>query len=112
MDNEVSQTNNSWNTTQSVAQLYLYTERILYSFNHGGQMAFITTAMTSAPAPLPTRKLITPGLVQQDGALSGVAIAFHALLAESWDLGGGHGNWAEIIYSGWGGLAGATSMRL
>lgn len=45
-------------------------------------------------------------------SLSEVTIAFHALLAECWDLsGGGHGNWAEIIYSKWGGLAGATSMR-
>lgn len=67
-------------------------------FYHGGQTALITAAMTSTPAPHPTRKLIIPGLVEQGC----VAVAFHALLDECRDLGGGHGNWAEIIYSGWG----------
>lgn len=71
-------------------------------FTHRGQTPLINAAVTSTPAALPTRKQISPGLVEQGGALSGVAAAFHALLAECWDLGGGHGNWAEIIYSGWG----------
>lgn len=92
------QTKNSWGTTQII---FIHKESFT-PFNHGGQTALITAAVTSTPAPLPTRKLIVPGLVEQGDALSGVTIAFHALLAECWDLGGGHGNWAEIIYSGWG----------
>lgn len=94
---QVPQTHSSWSTTQIIR----IQDDSFTPFNHGGQTAFITAAMTSTPAPLPTRKLIIPGLVEQDGALSGVTIAFHTLLAECWDLDGGHGNWAEIIYSGW-----------
>lgn len=62
--------------------------------DHCGQTTLITTAMTSIPAPPPPRELIIPELVEQGGAHSGVAVAYRALLTESWDLSGGHGNWA------------------
>lgn len=78
----------------------LYTERILYSLlswqsdrfdNHCHDLNTCTTSYQEAT-------VIIPGLVEQGC----VAVAFHALLAECRDLGGGHGNWAEIIYSRWG----------
>lgn len=78
--------------------------------NCGGQTTLITAAMALTPAPIsPRNKANNPWWNRV--ALSCAAVAYCALLTEFWDLGGGHGNWAEIIYSD-GGLAEATSMRL
>lgn len=47
-----------------------------------------------------TRILLIPGLIEQGGTISGVAIAFHTLLAECWALDGAMGTGLRLFIAG------------